>query len=136
MDPIANLRAQRALVTEANAIQDRWSNGSPPASVARRLQEIAIELAQLVEALDGWRTAGGFDPYAPAPDPVALASTRERVQFAFDCGNLDPTYCVAPAQHDGQHVLIFGEDSAGELEVIAEIIPPRNGYTSIDLLED
>lgn len=136
MDPIANLRALRALVAEANAIQDRWSNGSPPPSVPRRLQEIAIELAQLVEALDDWRAAGGFDPYATAPDASALASTRARVDFAFDCGNLADSYCLAPAQLDGQDVLIFGEHTDDGFEPIAEIIPPRDGYTSVELAED
>jgi hypothetical protein len=133
MDPIATLLALRALVTEANAIQDRWpDHGSPPPSVARRLQEIAIEFADLFGALDDWRKAGGFDPYAPATDASALPATKALVDFAFDCGNLAERYCVAPAQLDGQDVLIFVERTDAGVEPIAEIIPAREGYTSIE----
>ncbi len=64
MDPIANLDSQRACVTEINAINARWqaTGELSPADLAR-LAELAEQLAELVEALDTWRSNGGFDPY-------------------------------------------------------------------------
>lgn len=49
MDPIANLTAQRSLALSIV--------GNPSRDVQ------ANELAELVLALDEWRTTGGFDPY-------------------------------------------------------------------------
>ena len=132
MDPITNLNAQRALVTETNAIEARWpEDGCPPAADVGRLQDIAFEFAELVETLDQWRQGGGFDPYAPAPDPDALAATRLLVDTAFGAGGLSDVYCLAPAQLDGRDVLIFAERTADGLAPLAQIIPPRDGYTPV-----
>lgn len=67
MDPIANLDAQRASVAEINEIRARLpDSGAAPAADIARLQQLAEQLAEQVEALDTWRTQGGFDPYSPA----------------------------------------------------------------------
>jgi len=61
MDPHANLREQREL---ARRIQQAENNEDPAYNVG----EDADRLAELVLALDEWRTKGGFDPYAePSP---------------------------------------------------------------------
>lgn len=63
MDPTANLAMQRALAAEANKIRDRCNDdGTFEAADADRLRDIAMELAELVEALDNWISNGGFMP--------------------------------------------------------------------------
>lgn len=56
MDPIANVKEQRELAAsildESNPIYD------PGKTI-----EDAYRLAELVQALDAWQTAGGFSPY-------------------------------------------------------------------------
>lgn len=105
MDPITNLGARCALVTETNAIEARWpGDGCPPPADVDRLQDIAFEFAELVETLDQWRQGGGFDPYSSAPDPDALAATR---------------------------LVVDTERTADGLVPLAEIIPPRDGYTPV-----
>ncbi len=132
MDPITNLGARCALVTETNAIEARWpGDGCPPPADVDRLQDIAFEFAELVETLDQWRQGGGFDPYSSAPDPDALAATRLVVDTAFGAGGLADVYCLAPSQLDGRDVLIFAERTADGLVPLAEIIPPRDGYTPV-----
>jgi hypothetical protein len=92
MDPIANVKAQRASVAEINEIADRClASGEPPAGEGARLQELAVQLAEQVEALDTWRTRGGFDPYlAPGADyaPVADAVAPGRFGRAQMCSHL------------------------------------------------
>jgi hypothetical protein len=53
MDPEANLAEQRRLA-------DAILQGTPTAADGRR----AVRLAELVEALDGWLSSGGFLPAA------------------------------------------------------------------------
>lgn len=80
MDPIANLQAQRARVAEINTIKDRWpATGDPPAADVGRLQDLAEQLAELVEALDVWRNSGGFDPYPKVVVAPCRATTHERM---------------------------------------------------------
>lgn len=66
MDPVASLSAQRAAAAQIEVIRDRCSDDGTfqPADV-EKLQDLALELSELVEALDEWRTKGGFDPYLP-----------------------------------------------------------------------
>lgn len=65
MDPNANITRQRELAAEIKAIEGRQN----PTSHDLRdedwpaIAECAIELAELVQALDEWRRKGGFDPY-------------------------------------------------------------------------
>lgn len=54
MDPVENLRRQRAIAIELlDAVHD-----------SDVTEELAGELAELVEALDGWMSNGGFSPWA------------------------------------------------------------------------
>jgi len=94
MDPIANIKRQRELVRE---IREQIAIGGV-------FEEAAGELADLVEALDEWRTSGGFDPYAPARVHVVIwndgygvnanaYATREAAGADFDNlddGEIDP----------------------------------------------
>lgn len=94
MDPIANLREQRQLAAqlvepvdvdslkaECHYSEDGGFDGAGndlgsvdalieyKNAVEDRLRSLAIDaarLGELVEALDGWRRSGGFDPYLPA----------------------------------------------------------------------
>lgn len=70
MDPIANIREQRELAADI-------LNGWWPAYIVGGDQTIGTvdaehirRLAELVVALDEWRTSGGFDPYPTAVAPV------------------------------------------------------------------
>lgn len=53
MDPLVNLLRQREL---AQQLVESAQAGAP-------LVDEAVELAELVLALDEWRRKGGFDPY-------------------------------------------------------------------------
>lgn len=55
MDPTANLTKIRDLITQIYAAED---NPDPPFDWG----EIALELAEHVEALDNWMKSGGFLP--------------------------------------------------------------------------
>jgi len=67
MDPVANIVRQRQIAAEIQVIQDATPvpDGHFPAHA--KLAELAIELAELVLALDEWRRRGGFDPYTAIP---------------------------------------------------------------------
>ena len=56
MDPDANLARQRELAA-------RLLSPSTDAESTNRAMRDAVELAELVIALDEWRKSGGFDPY-------------------------------------------------------------------------
>lgn len=66
MDPNANLTAQRRLCDRIRAVQDT----EPTHDVRLMAEQVATlaqygtELAELVESLDAWITAGGFLPGA------------------------------------------------------------------------
>lgn len=68
MDPKANLEEQLRLAAQIIAQLD----DSPDDSVSTFVEDKALRLAELVQALDGWRRKGGFDPYdgpqPPLPD--------------------------------------------------------------------
>lgn len=53
MDPKANIERQREIVKAVFA----------PGAIYNDPSILLTELAELVEALDGWRLKGGFDPY-------------------------------------------------------------------------
>lgn len=76
MDPTANLEAHRVSAAEIIAILNRRTRGDRRDSDASRIEELAGQLAEQVEALDSWRIAGGFDPYtAPgAPEREQMCS--------------------------------------------------------------
>lgn len=132
MDPVANLEAQRALVSEANAIRDRWpEDGDPPASDVGRLQDIAEALVELVQALDEWRLRGGYDPYATGPSREELAATRLLMDTALALGGMSEACCVAGATHSGEDVLLFCERAADGLVPLGEVRPARDGYEQI-----
>ena len=63
MDPTANLREQLDLAAESQQIWDECpEDGEFTADQNHRLGEICIRLGELVEALNGWITKGGFYP--------------------------------------------------------------------------
>ena len=65
MDPQENIKRQRELVQRIPALCDSegqtWDETD--LDVLVEIAEVAIELADLVQALDKWRTIGGYDPY-------------------------------------------------------------------------
>lgn len=56
MDPVANLAEQRTLAAELIKHIDAEDADF-------NIEENATRLAELVIALDEWRTKGGYDPY-------------------------------------------------------------------------
>lgn len=67
MDPVANMDEQRKLAREIAETIDAVVTPSGAMSLGGSLElaNMANRLAELVTALDEWRTNGGFDPYAP-----------------------------------------------------------------------
>lgn len=68
MDPTANIKEQ---VSIAAAILKIWDNcnddGSLKPGQADELADLANRLAELVEALDGWRSGGGYVRFEKGP---------------------------------------------------------------------
>lgn len=65
MDPNANLKEQRELVKQINAIQDACSEEGKFTRLQEcELVDAGLRLAELVEALDNWIRNGGFKPTA------------------------------------------------------------------------
>ena len=60
MDPIANLKEQLKL---AETIQEYASNEDRDTDDLLKIEEYAVRLSELVQAMDKWRKKGGFDPY-------------------------------------------------------------------------
>lgn len=63
MDPIANIKRQRELARDIIGRVDSVEAASDPDHNNELIARDANELAELVIALDEWRTNGGFDPY-------------------------------------------------------------------------
>jgi hypothetical protein len=64
MDPDANITRQRELAAEITRVTDGGSDTHREALLAgSRAAFLAVELAELVIALDEWRLQGGYDPY-------------------------------------------------------------------------
>jgi hypothetical protein len=63
MDPQANIERQRKLAAEIIALEEDWVPGDD-VDHDNLLASYAIELCELVVALDEWRRRGGYDPYA------------------------------------------------------------------------
>jgi hypothetical protein len=64
MDPLANLKEQRALAKKIQAIWDDCNaDGTLTAEQSATAAELANKLSELVLALDEWRLKGGSDPY-------------------------------------------------------------------------
>lgn len=76
MDPLANIIEQRILAglivrnVGDETIEDDVSNND------------IVRLAELVLALDEWRTNGGFDPYVSTEHPATLCDNRFAVEFS------------------------------------------------------
>lgn len=65
MDPDTNLKEQREIAREIQAIWDDCNeDGTLTVSQMVVISEKAGRLAELVEALDGWISRGGFLPAA------------------------------------------------------------------------
>jgi hypothetical protein len=136
MDPIANLETQRASVAEINEIKDRWpATGDPPAADVARLQELAEQLAEQVEALDAWRTQGGFDPYSPAgsmggpraDDGPAATSGRENMSPHLMGQLLDSLMYRIPQDVRGKvmHEVPAAYNAwCGRQVVVTHVVPP------------
>lgn len=75
MDPVANLERQRELITNILYLVERDDRDDYDLIAAK-----AAELAELVRALDEWRSKGGFDPYGSASPP---STTPSRVLLAM-----------------------------------------------------
>ena len=60
MDPLKNIERQCKLATRIQEIAD---NEDRDTDDLLKLEKLAVELAELVVALDEWRKKGGFDPY-------------------------------------------------------------------------
>lgn len=60
MDPLANINEQREIARELQIATEGISVGES----AEHIVEATGRLAELVLALDEWRTKGGFDPYS------------------------------------------------------------------------
>ena len=60
MDSMATLARMRELVTEIRACDETAECGLDD---HERAAELGNELADLVEALDGWMSKGGFSPW-------------------------------------------------------------------------
>lgn len=74
MDPVANLKRQRELVTKILTV----------GMTHEEMTDAGYELAELVQALDRWRRKGGFDPYAMEPvDLPASPVEWERIGPRF-----------------------------------------------------
>lgn len=67
MDPEANLREQREIAAEINAIRDCLADDIMTTEQSEALEGLAFRLAELVEALDEWLNRGGFLPRRVAP---------------------------------------------------------------------
>lgn len=69
---LANLARQRELVREIIAASDAFEvakngdSGDAEYDAACLVQDLATELAEVVQALDEWRLTGGVDPYLEA----------------------------------------------------------------------
>lgn len=65
MDPVANIKEQREIAKQILKIWDDCNgDGTLTTEQLEAVADHANRLAELVEALDEWRTKGGFDPYA------------------------------------------------------------------------
>jgi hypothetical protein len=63
MDPLANIQEQRELAAAIIAKFDAHANDDGLPDELGEIAYQAEELSRLVLALDGWRKAGGLDPY-------------------------------------------------------------------------
>jgi hypothetical protein len=72
VNPVANLRAQ---LEAADAIMQLVDDAHSADYHSEEL-ELARELAELVQALDQWRSRGGFDPYMPGANEPPSPSAR------------------------------------------------------------
>lgn len=66
MDPRENIKRQRELAAKITMLRDRGQDGDSVVNV------LAVQLAELVIALDEWRATGGFDPYGQTWTNAAL----------------------------------------------------------------
>jgi len=103
MDPVANLMAQRARVAEINAITDRQASGDLHDTDVARIQVLAAQLAEHVEALDIWRTRGGVDPYPHlANDSSPTTPPREDMSWHLMAQLLDALMYRVPMEERRQ----------------------------------
>ena len=64
MDPIANIKEQRAIAREIQKVWDDCNaDGTLTPAQQEHVAERANRLAELVLALDEWQRNGGFSPY-------------------------------------------------------------------------
>lgn len=67
MDFLANIKQQREIAAEILAIYDLADDmGEYTEDQEIELCDLAVDLATLVEALDGWMRKGGFSPWSLA----------------------------------------------------------------------
>lgn len=97
MDPNANIKEQRETAAAMIALADKEEFGGEDGMT--EFTRLAERLAELVQALDEWRTNGGFDPYAPEPEP------QEIILFLPEPGRE-----YGPPEATGPFALGFAED--------------------------
>jgi hypothetical protein len=98
MDPLANLNEQRVLAARIVGLIDSRPSADDTGDLAgldehtadlnEQIADAANELAELVLALDDWRTRGGFDPYLP-PEKGRLPTHKQMLalgRLMRDCG--------------------------------------------------
>lgn len=92
MDPKANIKEQRELAKEIQAIWDDCNgDGTLTSEQAELVADKANRLADLVLALDEWRSKGGFDPYAkPATPPTQSEMSRIAQRRPGNYSDLSP----------------------------------------------
>lgn len=81
MDPNANIAEQREIAAAMIAIADKPEFGGEDGMTEHT--RLAERLAELVQALDEWRTKGGFDPYTTPPSYDAEAGADMALKRSF-----------------------------------------------------
>ena len=128
MDPVVNLEGAARAGEQGKRDPRSLAGGRrPPSWRFARLQDVALEFAELVQALDEWRVQGGFEPYTTRP--VAPAPHWPAGGHGVRPGR--PVRGVLPsrAARNGEDVLSFCERTPDGPLPLAELSPPREGYT-------
>lgn len=131
MDPNANIARQRALASEILTLSDSLgaaddadnsyelaAHDEAAADTRETIAERAVELAEHVQALDEWRSRGGFDPYAAATEASSphgnVPDGAERAAFNSDATkSLFGTPVITPAGTPGHIVAVDVRDQFG-----------------------
>lgn len=81
MDPKANIDEQREIARDVIAFIDGLSESDDAENALKLLIDPSARLAELVLALDEWRTKGGFDPYVGPRNVFAVLAGTQVMLF-------------------------------------------------------